>query len=127
MMLNHLLHLQLNHRSILSIRVDVALHKGAVEAPRDPRIRIDVVFHAGDFLAGVVVVSVRDGVHVVSERVHDARLGGADAHDFAAFAVQAHCQLRVGEGLVLGLEEVEAASGAVVVRGVVCGWGEGGS
>ncbi len=52
------------------------------------------------------MVAVRDGVHVVAQGVHDARLGGAEAHDLAAFAVHAHVQSRI-EGI--RTQEVEAA------------------
>ena len=93
MMLNHLLHLQLDLGAIRALGRNVALHEGAVVADGDPGVRVDVVPHAGDVLPGVVSVSVRDGVHVVAEGVHDAELGGADAHDRAALAVQAHVHL----------------------------------
>ena len=113
MMLNHLLHLQLNLRAVQTLLRDVALHKGAVEAPGDPVVRVGVVRHAGDVLAGVVAVAFRDGVHVVAQRVHDAVLVGADAHDGAAFAVDAHgefVRVEVRGGLVGGVDEFEAAS-----------------
>lgn len=50
-MLDHLLHLQLDDRTIHALRRDVALHEDAVEAPGDPRVRVDIVLHAGDVLA----------------------------------------------------------------------------
>ena len=92
-MLNHLLHFQLDYRTILALRRNVTLHESAVEAPSDPRVRVNIVLHAGDFLPGVVTVSMRYGVHVVAQGVHDTHLGGADAHDYTAVAVQAHVYL----------------------------------
>ena len=129
MMLNHLLHLELDLGAIGALRGYVALHEGAVEAQGDPGVRVDVVSHAGDVLAGVVAVAVRDGVHVVAEGVHDAVLGGTDAHDGTALAVEAHVQLVWGQGgRVCGgcagcAYEVEAVCfvGCSPGRGVECG------
>ena len=76
-------------------------------------VGVGVVGHAGDVLAGIVAVAVRDGVHVVPQRVHDAVLVGADAHDAAALAVEAHGEfvgVQVQRGLVGCVDEFEAAS-----------------
>ena len=88
-MLNQLLQFQLDLGAVQASGRDIALHEGAIEAPGDPRVRVDGVFDAGDLLPGVVAVSVGDGVHVVAQGVHDISLGGTDAHDSAASAVQA--------------------------------------
>lgn len=88
-MLNHLLHLQLDRRTIETLRRYISLHESAVEAPGEDRVRIDVVFHAGDVLSCVVMVSVWDGVHVVAQGVHYTPLWGTDAHDETAFAIYA--------------------------------------
>ncbi len=116
MVLDHLLHLQLDHRAVEAVRGDVALHEGAVVAKGDPRLRVDGVLHAGDLLAVVVVVPVRDGVHVVAQGVHDALGGGADAHDGAAPAVEAHVEPRGCEGLGLRAHELDGFGG------VFAGW-----
>lgn len=91
--LNHLLHLQLDQRTVDAIFRYIALHERAVEAPGDPGTRVDLVLHAGDVLPGVVAVTMWDGVHVIAEGVHDTHLVGANAHDCAAFAVEALIQV----------------------------------
>lgn len=80
-MLNQLLQLQLDLRTVHALRRYVSLHENAVEAPGNPGVRVDIVFHAGDVLSSEVAVSDWDGVCVVAQSVHHAHLGGADAHD----------------------------------------------
>lgn len=88
--LNHLLHLQLDFGAVESVRRDVSLHESAVETPGEPRVRVDVVHHAGYVLPGVVTVPFWNGIHVVAQGVHDTPLVGTDAHASTALAVQAH-------------------------------------
>ena len=88
--LNHLLHLQLDLGAVESVRRNVSLHESAVETPGENRVRVDMVHHAGYVLPGVVTVSFWNGIHVVAQGVHDLALGGTDAHGYTALAIDAH-------------------------------------
>lgn len=90
MMLDQLLHLQLDHGTIHALRWYISLHESAVVAPGNPGIGVYVVLHASNVLTRVVAVSSWDGVHIVAQGVHDIRLGGADAHESATFAILSH-------------------------------------
>ena len=109
--LNHLLHLQLDRGAVESVRRYVALHESTVETPGEPRVRVDVVHHAGDVLPGVVTVSLWNGIHVVAQGVHDLPLDGTDAHGSTALAVQAHVYFLSQKSPVIRADELETICG----------------
>ena len=109
--LNHLLHLQLDRGAVKSLRRYVSLHESAVETPGDPRVRVDVMHHAGYVLPVVVTVSIWNGIHVVAQGVHDLPLVGTDAHGSTALAIQAHVYILSQKSPVIRADEVEAVCG----------------